>query len=210
MTQPLLAQISFEAFYAIPQKAVPRTLRLEDPNLESDRAAEWIVTGFIERLIFKNQPILEMLGDAERRKDATVGQRVLYCLSVFDGQVKNGGITQFFWNCPDLVFDVSDALHSLNVPELTQAYDRAVESLVGKKDKWFELRDQAYKDANHPDWEPFRQSYDLLNLEGFEEAYYDKHDPSDYSRIVKPGLSSILMRQLRDYVVAHPEEFIAP
>ena len=70
----------------------------------------------------------------------TQGQRVLYSLATLDGQVKNGGITQFFWNCPDLVFPASDALAALSYSELSVAYEKALERLIGSKDQWLELR----------------------------------------------------------------------
>src|SRR4051812_28747348 len=38
----------------------------------------------------------------------TKGQQLLILLGVFDGQVCNGGITQFFWNYPEYLFEVRD------------------------------------------------------------------------------------------------------
>jgi hypothetical protein len=45
-------------------------------------------------------------------------------------------------------------------------YERALESLVGKKKRWLELRDECYRAEGGPSWESFRKSYDLLNLRG--------------------------------------------
>jgi hypothetical protein len=206
--QPLLVKMTNEEFEAIPSEVVPRTTRLEDPHFESDRAMDWIVSGYLERLIFKNKAIHEILVDVNRRNQATTGQQILYALSALDGEVRNGGIEQFFWNCPNLIFDVSDALDSLRFTELREAYDRAVESLVGQKDHWHDLRKRAYSEAGKPDWEPFRQSYELLDVDWFNDAFFDKHDPSDYSRVVRPGLSAMLLRRLVEYVQTHRNEFL--
>src|SRR6185295_2352611 len=104
----------------------------------------------------------------------TRGQRMLFSLSAFDGQVKNGGITQFFWNCPDLIFEVGDSLKALELTELSGLYDRGVDTLIGKKEDWAQLRNKAYRDPQNPDWQSFQKSYDLLDLSWFEDDYYDR------------------------------------
>jgi hypothetical protein len=207
VTQPLLAKMSLDYFHSIPRKVIPRTVRMEDPTFESDQATAWIVDGYAERFLYKNEAIMEVLGDSDRRTCATKGQQILYALIAFDGQIKNGGIEQFFWNGTDIIPDVSEALRALDLPELQKHYDRAVETLLGKKDDWNDLRNQAYRDPEQLDWEPFRQSYAVLDLDSFNDNYYDQYDPGDNKTVVKRGLSSILMRRLRDYVVAHANEF---
>jgi hypothetical protein len=208
MRHPNLVKMTVDAFNALPSKVIPRTMRIKDPTFESDEATEWIVHEYCHRFIFENKALHEILFDKQRRIEAPKGLRILYSLCIFDGQVKNGGLEQFFWNYPGLIFDVSDALAELGVNDLQEAYDRAVECLCGKKERWHALREQAHLDSNNPDWEPFRQSYDLLDVGSFNDEYYDQHDSSDHTKVIERGFSSIMLRRLRDYVVDHKEEFV--
>jgi hypothetical protein len=196
-----LTRLSDAAFADIPNKAVPRTVRLKDPALESPEATEWILSGYCEKLLYKNEELLQLLNrfagkfdDPDCRNCLTRGQRILYALAVLDGQVHNGGITQFFWNYPDLVAEVSEALQSLGATELAEAYDKALAGLIGKQDDWGELRRRSSNDPSNF-WEPFEQSYDLLDLAWFDDAYFRMYGPS-------------LVQRLVNYVQANKQEFI--
>jgi hypothetical protein len=143
MSGPFLIRIDETKFADIPNKVVPRTVRLKDPTFESRQATGWIFRCHCEMLLYKNEKLGEMLqqflgrlDDPECWNRLTQGQRILYSLAALDGQVNNGGITQFFWNCPDLVFPASDALAALRYSALSVAFDKALGSLIGKKDKW--------------------------------------------------------------------------
>jgi hypothetical protein len=184
MNGPFLIRIDDAMFADIPNKVVPRTVRLKDPVFESGQAREWIFSGYCEKLLYKNEKLLEFLQQFVGRKDdpecwnqLTHGQRILYSLAALDGQVKNGGITQFFWNCPDLIFPASDALAALSYSELSVAYDKALESLIGKKGTWLDLRK---KSSSNPanSWGPFQATYDLLDLNWFDGAYFEQYGPT--------------------------------
>lgn len=184
MNGPFLVEIDDAKFADLPNKVVPRTVRLKDPTFESRRARDWIFIGYCDKLLNKNEQLAELLQQFAGRKDhpecwnhLTQGQRILYSLAALDGQVKNGGITQFFWNCPDLIVPVSDALAFLNYSELSVAYEKALESLIGNKDTWLDLRNQSHGDpANF--WKPFQATYDLLDLNWFDDAYYEQYGPA--------------------------------
>ena len=135
---------------------------------------------------------------------------MLMQLATFDGQVKNGGITQFFWNFPEYIFDVQDWIESLGVQQLQANYDRALEALVGKKDRWDELRKDCYRIRDNPSWESFRQTYELLHLDWFDKAYFDIHGYNEKREWVreKRGLHFALLTQIANYVRTHREEFI--
>lgn len=203
MNAPFLARIDDAKFADIPSKAVPRSLQRKDPTFESPQARECIFSGYCERLLFKNEKLLDLLQQFVGRKDdpacwnqLTEGQRILYSLAALDGQVKNGGITQFFWNCPDLIFPASDALAALRYSELSVAYEKALESLMGKKDTWLDLRKQSGSDpANN--WGPFQATYDLLGLNWFDDAYFE-------------GYGATLLEMLVKYVQENKAEFIEP
>jgi hypothetical protein len=140
----------------------------------------------------------------------TRGQRLLLALGSFDSQVCNGGITQFFWNRPQQIGDIEEALRELNETELHSLFTRAVETVIGKQADWAKLRKEAYRTPDAPDWEPFRQSYDLLDLGWFEKAYFDRRDYNERKEwiVVAEGLQSPFLRRLAAWVKVHPEEFI--
>lgn len=191
MNSPFLVQIDDAKFADLPNKVVPRTVRLKDPTFESRKARDWIFIGYCEKLLYKNEKLAELLQQFVGRMDnpecwnrLTQGQRILYSLAALDGQVKNGGITQFFWNCPDLIFPASDAIASLNYSELSVAYEKALDTLVGNKDTWLDLRKQSSGDpANF--WEPFQATYDLLDLTWFDDAYFEQYGPALIDLLVK-------------------------
>lgn len=203
MNTHLLVPMSAQEFDDIPQKVVPRTVRMKDPGLESSKAIEWIFDGYCRKLLYKNQRFEELLhklaqglDESEYWVSATRGQRILHALGALDGQVKNGGITQFFWNCPELIFEASDALKALGDSELLELYDKAVHRLMAKHENWIDLRREWVNNASDPKWETFAESYELLDLGWFDDAYFAHCGPS-------------LLKRLVDYVRSHKEEFIA-
>ena len=203
-----LAALSQQYFDAIPAKAVPRTASAD----ESPHAIEIVIGAYRAALIYDNEKLktcFEKEG-TEWRSELTQGQRMLHALGAFDDQVQNGGVTQFFWNCPDLVFEVSDGLKVLGPAELKEIYDRALEGLVGKKDDWAKLRKQAFRDPANPNWEPFQRSYDMLDLGWFDDAYFNQLGSNDQGEYVleNPGLGATMLKRLADYVKSHREEFI--
>ena len=140
----------------------------------------------------------------------TSGCRWFLVLYVFDSQVCNGGITQFFWNYPQLVSSVEEALTKLGEAELHALFTRAVETVLGKRADWTKLREEAYRNPTAPDWEPFRQSYDLLDLNWFDKAYYDRSGFDEQQKwvVLAEGLQLPFLRRLAAWVKAHPDEFI--
>jgi len=217
MKSLFLAPLSLQAFEGIPEKVVPRTVRIKDPAFESRTAIDFILDGYTDKLIYKNQKLSEFcqrfakgLEDPECRACLSQGQRMLLSLCTLDGQLKNGGITQFFWNFPDSIFEVIDGLKLLGEKRLLELYEKAVEGLIGNKDDWVNLREKSYQNPQSPSWEPFQESYDLLDLGWFDNAYFDKYesDGKGNSRLQTPGLGPKMLRNLLDYVKSHKEEFI--
>ena len=185
-----LTRLTDAAFADIPNKAVPRTVRLADPTLTGPRAIGWILVGYCDKLLNKNDALREVLGrfagrfdDPECLRCLTAGQRILLSLSTLDGQVRNGGVAQFFWNRPDFILEASESLGSLGEVGLASAYDRAVKALVGKRQDWVDLRKRAGPDLDGF-WGPFRATYDLLDLGWFDDAYFDRHGAALVSRLV--------------------------
>lgn len=166
---------------------------------------------YYEVLIDRNERIgHEFFESADRLRELTRGQQLLIRLGTFDGQVRNGGLTQYLWNCPESVFDAADDIEFLGETKLIRNYERAVEALVGKKDRWLALRHEWAKGQDSPSWETFRASYDLLDLGWFDKAYFDRHGYNWRREWVLEGhgLGHALMTKLAEYVRAHRDEFI--
>ncbi|MGV3606043.1 MAG: DMP19 family protein [Planctomycetaceae bacterium] len=184
------------------------------PSAEFDAIPDcekYPIDGLYEALIDRNKRIgHEVYEQPERFKELMAGQRMLIQLGVFDSQVKNGGITQYFWNYAESIFDVADWIEALNLPELQANYDRALETLVGKKDQWIALRAEWNKRRDNPKWEAFQQTYELLDLAWFENAYFDKHGYNEQQKWVRQsfGLHHAMQVRLVEYVRAHRTEFI--
>jgi Domain of unknown function (DUF4375) len=171
------------------------------------------VFGYFEKLIAKNdkfQPFFTGNAKEWPFADLTKGQRFLIVLNAFDGQIANGGLTQFFWNIPQYVFHVRDAIELFGPRSLLEEYDKAIEKLVGKKERWLELRDQCYSDPENPCWEPFRASYELLDLEKFDNGYLDTWGYDARKRYVRTrrGWNEALLGELVKYIRSHPADFI--
>lgn len=143
-------------------------------------------------------------------RQLTPGQQLLILLGVFDGQICNGGITQFFWNYSEYVFDVRDAIEHLGDTGVLRNYERALEGLVGNKDRWLQLREECYRAEGGPNWESFRESYDLLDLGWFDDAYFDERRYNDKKVwiVQKRGLQYPFLHRLAEYVRSHRSEFI--
>jgi hypothetical protein len=172
---------------------------------------DYPIDGYYDALIDRNERLGHRFAeDAELLKELTTGQRMLTQLGIFDSQVKNGGITQFFWNCPESIFDVGDWIERLGVPALQANYDRALEALVGRKDRWLALRAEWAKGRDNPSWETFQQTYQLLDLGWFDGAYFDKHGYNERREWVRQsrGLHHVLLTRLAEYVRTHRGEFI--
>lgn len=193
------AELSPDEFAAIPFED-------EDP-----------IDNYYFELIEKNQTFWRIREEFPRTyedisliRQLTSGQQLLILLGVFDGQVCNGGITQFFWNYPEYIIDVRDAIERLGDTAILSNYERALEALVGKKDRWLQLREECYRAEDGPSWESFRQSYNLLNLAWFEDFYFDEWGYNDKKERVKQkhGLQYPFLHRLAEYVRSHRSEFI--
>jgi hypothetical protein len=197
---------------------MPTDLRVPMTRAEFDAIPfdpEYPIEGVYSALIDKNR-LLRASFDAagvEPRDDMTAGLRAILDLNLLDGQVCNGGITQFFWNFPETVGGVYEALELIGKTDLLASFDRAVGQVVGKREDWHGLRQRAFADPGKPDWEPFRQSYELLDLGWFDDDYYDTWSHPDDGGpgvVTRVGLGNRMLTRLNAWVRAHPDEFIRP
>jgi HEAT repeat protein len=115
----------------------------------------------------------------------TAPQRIVYCGFIFDTEVCNGGIMQFFGNSGEHAVDTLEALRTLGSPEAFQALDAAM-SLVGplSREPDRDMRLAALKDR-----------YDDLQaaFKPLEAAYY--------------RTTSLLRQRILQYAAANAEHF---
>lgn len=99
-------------------------------------------------------------------------QRLLYAIGAFDGEVNNGGISKFFYDCRPILWDAArDVFKRLQMGDLLVAYDkfyrrrRAIKSLDWIRRKvwgWDKYRDY------HAQYETSQE------LNEFDSSYYRK------------------------------------
>ncbi len=197
-----LVTMSLDDFRGLPQRVVPRTVRMRDSSLTSQDAIGWIFIGYCEKLIDKNEPLANLLhkhrgsfDDDAFFNETTKGQRLLLHLAALDGQTRNGGITQFIWNCPEMVLTALDALTPLDYPELLTSYQHVVDRLGLDIDTWTQLRnsDQSRTDDM---WDNFDAAAQLITGDDFDDPYFDHIGAATRSKALQ-------------YVNANTHEFIA-
>jgi hypothetical protein len=206
----LRVPLSAADFERITEKGMPRSVLQADPDLTSLRARDWKWIAHYEKLIRKNIPLQEVLTEYRDRFDEpelwqqlTLGQRIVVPLASFDGQVKNGGVAQFFWNCTGLILPVRQAFAELNMPNLAANLDRAVAVLREQFHDWKTLRNSS-DSVDEDAWAAFEESYELLDLDWFDQAYFSLHtDKPD-----GPPSEEVITIRLMDYILAHRDEFI--
>jgi hypothetical protein len=93
---------------------------------------------------------------------------------------------------------------------LLRNYDRVLEALVGKEERWLELRKEWCEAGANADWKTFQQTYEPLDLGWFDDAYFDKGEHNDKNEwiVQQRGLHHFLMLRLLEYVKSHRAEFI--
>ena len=206
----LRVPLSAADFERITEKGMPRSVLQADPDLTSLRARDWKWIAHYEKLIRKNLPLQEVLtayrdrfDEAELWRQLTPGQRYVLLLSSLDGQVKNGGVAQFFWNCSALIAPVQQALPEFDLPELAARFDRAVATLLERFPDWKGLRNSS-DSVDEDAWAAFEESYELLDLEWFDQSYFSLHiDKPD-----GPPSPEVTTIRLLEYITTHRDEFI--
>jgi hypothetical protein len=213
MTLQFPSKLTLQEFQLICENSKTKSQKRNKKNWTLTSIAEDLVYDLSMKLIFDNKPLLDYLYSAQNQFDHTdcfsklsEGQIALYCLNSLNGEVNNGGIEQYFWNHPDRILPTQSSLEIIGPKDLFMNYQRATASLDDNIEQWIALRKQCYSDTDNPSWESFTHSYNLLELEWFNDAYYGPFDemgsPDDR------GLGSQMMIRLSEYLTSRPYEFI--
>jgi hypothetical protein len=175
---------------------------MRDSSLKSQDAVDWIFIGYCEKLIRKNESLAELLEKHFDHLDSdafvngtTKGQRLLLHLAALDGQTCNGGITQFIWNCPEMVLTALDALAPLDYPELLTLYQLVIDRLELDVEEWTQLR-ISDKTASEDMWENFNAATQLIDGSDFDDPYFDH-------------VGATARRKAIEYVNSNLHDFIA-
>jgi hypothetical protein len=171
-----------------------------------DRFAAYYVYFFLENKKANRLSIKDI------RDKLSNGLKLLIFASIFEAEVSNGGITQFFWNYPEMIVDIYELFEILGEVELRDNYETACENLTGNEDNWRNLREMAHRDEKDSKWAPFAESYDLLDLGWFDDLYSAKYERESNGEYIlkRPGLRTNMLEAIADYVESHPDEFIVP
>lgn len=114
-------------------------------------------------------------------------QKVFYCMLVFNGDVDNGGVNQFFFNKPEFAFAVLETFEELKLPKLKNDYEKCLNELMGNADSYGK-RKQIFNDENkswEKRWKAFTDGYaEIKSAEKLEDYYYDKEFKKEYYKHV--------------------------
>ena len=86
--------------------------------------------GLIEQIDKANSPIERLTNE----------QRVLETIAKIDLNVANGGVGQFFWNCPIWVEHVARSLRSIGMTSLADGFERTFGDILARIGDFVEFR----------------------------------------------------------------------
>ncbi len=155
-------------------------------------------------------------------RDLNETQRLLYAVCAVDGQVVNGGISQFFYNCRPILWDAARvALVTLDMEDLLKGFDvlyrrRRNKSILD----WIRL--------NLRGWDSYREfkaAFDTDDdLNEFDTSYYRKWQPllaENVQRYMKgrdsevalfvdddPALKEEWFRKRLERPIAHYDQYV--
>lgn len=97
--------------------------------------------------------------------DFYISQLAFGTLVNLDIQVPNGGLLQFFWNCPRLVDHTPGALRLMDLTELAEAFERSTAGLMAQIGTYSEFRIRNSLEA-------YSQCAGEFSFEDFDSAYF--------------------------------------
>lgn len=129
----------------------------------------------------------------------TRGQKMFYSLLVFNGEVDNGGVYQFFFNRPEFSFAVLETFEELKLNKLKSDYEKCLNEFIGTKDS-YSIRKQLFNDTNKDwskRWKSFTDGYETVQSGKIIEDYY-----------YNDGFKKELYKTFVDYVDTHFDQFV--
>jgi hypothetical protein len=137
--------------------------------------------------------------------EITMGQWMLYTENCFVGQVVNGGLEQFFDNCPGLIRDAAILLSEYAPREMSDRYAIAAETFIDVIKRHAQNNVDATGDALNPFWAELEDAWrddDQDRFAVLEATCYKKDRNSDAS-----NWFTQLERRVLDWVLDQPADF---
>ncbi|MFN3150607.1 DUF4375 domain-containing protein [Bremerella sp.] len=102
-------------------------------------------------------------------------QKTFYAFLAFDGDVNNGGVWQFLFNCPQLSLAAWEAMDQIGAKKLAANYQETLAELAGQAETIADLR-RHFEDQNLSTtkrWAAFVQGYDTVpSAKKIEQTYF--------------------------------------
>lgn len=147
----------------------------------------------VETLLWRNQAVAGLIEQNDRAnfpfEGLTDEQRVLETIAKLDLNVANGGLDQFFWNCPIWADQIADSLRKIGLVSLAESFERSFVEWVAQIGPFIEFRKRDSLQA-------FSDCAGEFNFGNFDSEYWQNEEEL-YSKSVA-------------YVMDHLEGFIAP
>lgn len=118
------------------------------------------------------------LSDTEFFNKLTRGQKVFYSIFVFEGEVGNGGIYQFFYNDFKLAIAVYESIEELKLEELRARYEKCFIEYTNSVNKIVKIKEE-FNDTTidwENRWKSFNSGYsEIPSAKEFEKYYFDEN-----------------------------------
>jgi len=129
----------------------------------------------------------------------TRGQKMFYSLLVFNGDVDNGGVGQFFFNRPEFSFAVLETFEELKLNRLKSNYEKCLNEFLGSVDSYFKGK-RNLNDIS-PEWTERWLSFtdgdgNLKSATTIEDYYYNEEFKKE------------LYKTFTDFVDNHLDQFV--
>jgi hypothetical protein len=184
-----------------------RDLRLKASSQEAlgfidGREGRYAIHEVCNYLIYDNPAISDPDADWKR---LSKGQKALIRISVFDAQIRNGGVEQYLWNYPHEVFEVQEALELIKAEEVARQYESVLDQLCEASETWIDLR-ASFTGPTESDLEAALDAAELIDGDEFNSAYYGEWD--GWGKQLEPGLDVLVYSCFVGYFKGHQREFI--
>jgi Domain of unknown function (DUF4375) len=114
-------------------------------------------------------------------------QLTLETVALLDLEVPNGGLMQFFWNCPAWADRVPVSLRSIGLPALAEAFERSTAELISRVGTFSQFRKRNTLQA-------YSECAGEFSFDEFDSAYLE-HGEQVYAKTIE-----FVSRHLGDFV----------
>ena len=127
-------------------------------------------------------------------------QKIFNSFLIFNGEVDNGGVYQFFFNRPEFCFAIVDSLEILGLNDLKNDYSKCLDEFLSEANS-FNRRKVIFLNKNYywaKRWDSFTEGYsDIKSAETIENYFY------------KEEYKKLMYKTVVDYIDNHIESFVS-